>query len=205
MVGILNYLWPSLTLLFGVLFRHAQANVWWLAFGLVSVIAGVIAVKFSSWSDPSAGITSGSFIQVNMFAYTLAVIDAVAWALYSNLSRKLLNPEGISPVPLYMLVTSLPLLFIAIGLEPLPSFVPNDIALLVMWAILAATAYLFWDMGMRYGNIVTISIVSMFIPLFSTLVTAILSHHNLSFTLIFGAILVVFGSMLCSRAICRQP
>jgi drug/metabolite transporter (DMT)-like permease len=55
--------------------------------------------------------------------------------------------------------------------------------------------------GMRKGNVVTISVVSMLIPLFSTVITALLSGSGLTLYLLVAAALVVAGSALCRRSV----
>jgi drug/metabolite transporter (DMT)-like permease len=196
-VGILNYLWPSLTLLFAIPILHARAT-WWLVPGLLSVSTGIIATKMAT---APADITVGALTDLNSLAYTLAVLDAIAWAIYSNLSRKLLHPKGASAVPFYMIVTSVPLLIAGTITEPLPAPTFSGTVLLFIWALATAGAYLFWDVGMRYGNVVAISTTSMCIPLLSTLITAILSNHPLSAMLLTGSALVVLGSTVCRKGV----
>ena len=100
-----------------------------------------------------------------------------------------------------MLFTSVILLVISTRSEMPPS--PNlaDWGLLVAWSMATAIAYLSWDIGMRFGNVVTISTTSMLIPLLSTIMTALLSGYGLSLTLIAAAALVVIGSSLCRRGV----
>lgn len=54
---------------------------------------------------------------------------------------------------------------------------------------------------MRFGNVVTISTLSMFIPLFSTIITAVMSNHGLSPLLMVSAGLVVAGSTICRKGV----
>ena len=143
------------------------------------------------------GATHEAMLHVNPLAYSLAILDAIAWALYSNFSRKLSHPLGASAVPLYMLVT-IAILLTASTLSETPLFPSlSDWALLMTWSVATALAYLFWDIGMRFGNVITVSTISMLIPLFSTVITAALSGHGISSTLITAAALVVAGSFLC--------
>jgi drug/metabolite transporter (DMT)-like permease len=76
-----------------------------------------------------------------------------------------------------------------------------DWLLLVGWSCAAAVAYLFWDVGMRFGNVVTISTTSMLIPLLSTIITAYMSGHGISTMLLISAGLVVIGSRVCRRGV----
>lgn len=195
--GLLNYLWPSLTLLLSIPILDKRAN-WLLGPGLLAAVLGIILGKVATAPPES---TTGVFTHINLIAYTLAVLDALAWALYSNFSRKLSNPSGSSAVPIYMLVTSATLLLLSASFEESRVVTSSDWILLIAWSIGTALAYLFWDIGMRFGNVVTISTMSMFIPLFSTIITAILSNHALSPLLLASAALVVAGSTICRKGV----
>jgi drug/metabolite transporter (DMT)-like permease len=193
--GLLNYLWPSLTFVLAIPILHKRAT-WWLAPGLLCVLLGLTLGKIATAPE---GIAREAFTHVNGVAYSLAISDAVAWALYSNLSRKLSNPNGASAVPLYMLVTST-ILLTASTLTETPISPPlADWALLGAWSVATALAYLLWDVGMRFGSVVTISAISMLIPLLSTIITAVVLGHGISTSLVIAATLVVAGSMFCGR------
>jgi hypothetical protein len=195
--GLLNYLWPSLTLLLAIPILGKRA-AWPLIPGLVAVFIGLLCAKVAT--APS-GELRDAITHLNSWAYSLAVLDALAWALYSNYSRKLSNPKGTSAVPAYMLVGSVLLLIISARIEPPSSQLVSQWALLIGWSLGSAIAYLFWDVGMRFGNVVTISTTSMFIPLLSTIITAAASGHGLTPTLVVAAALVVAGSALCRRGV----
>jgi drug/metabolite transporter (DMT)-like permease len=196
--GLLNYLWPSLTLLLSIPILHKRANGWLLP-GMAAVLLGIGLAKVATAPE---GATHNVLSHLNAWAYTAAVLDAIAWALYSNYSRKLSNPDGASAVPAYMLVGSF-ILFGASFVVPEEAHNPTfgDWIILVGWSFGAALAYLFWDVGMRFGNVVTISTTSMLIPLLSTLITAYISGHGMSTTLLFAAALVVVGSRICRKGV----
>jgi drug/metabolite transporter (DMT)-like permease len=196
--GLLNYLWPSLTLLLSIPILGKRAT-WWLIPGMTAVLLGIFLGKVATVPETA---TRDLLTHLNPWAYTCAVLDAIAWALYSNYSRKLSNPDGASAVPFYMLIGSC-LLFVAnVSLDG-DGRDPHifDWVLLITWSCAAAIAYLFWDVGMRFGNVVTISTTSMLIPLLSTIITAYLSGHGLSSALLVAAGLVVIGSRICRRGV----
>lgn len=195
--GLLNYLWPSLTLLFAIPILHRRAT-WVVVPGIAFVLTGLILGKFAT-APPEA--SRDALMHINPLAYSLAILDAIAWALYSNLSRKLAHPEGASAVPVYMLVTSVALLFASACFETPREVAPSDWILLLAWSLATALAYLFWDVGMRFGNVVTISTTSMLIPLLSTIITALISEHEISPALLTAATMVVVGSSICRRGV----
>mgnify|MGYP006285371775 CR=1 FL=1 len=196
--GLLNYLWPSLTLILSIPILHKRAT-WWLLPGMVAVLIGVLLAKLATAPE---GDTLALFTHLNPWAYSFAALDALAWALYSNYSRKLSNPDGTSAVPLYMLIGSI-FLLVSNALLPSRARDPHiyDWLLLIGWSCAAAIAYLFWDVGMRFGNVVTISTTSMLIPLISTIITGYVSGHRISITLLTSAGLVVVGSRICRRGV----
>lgn len=195
--GFLNYLWPSLTLVLAIPILHKKPT-WVLVPGLLAVLLGLTLGKIATAPESA---THQALMHMNGPAYSLAILCAIAWALYSNFSRKLSNPHGASAVPLYMLVTSSILLTASSLTETPTSPTLPDWALLITWSVATALAYLLWDVGMRFGNVVTISTTSMFIPLASTIITAALSGHGISTSLIIAAALVVAGSSLCRQGV----
>ncbi len=196
--GLLNYLWPSLTLLLSIPILHKRANGWLLP-GMAAVLLGIGLAKVATAPE---GATHNVLSHLNAWAYSSAILCAIAWALYSNYSRKLSNPDGASAVPVYMIIGSLILFgagFVIPNEDLSPTF--RDWFLMIGWSFGAALAYLFWDVGMRFGNVVTISTTSMLIPLLSTLITAYISGHGMSATLLFAAALVVVGSWICRKGV----
>ncbi len=196
-VGLLNYLWPVCTLLLTIPILKKQASLWLIP-GLVAAVVGVLITKIST--SPELSIAR-LFDDLNFFAYSCALIDAVAWGLYSNYSRKLSHPDGASLVPGYMIVASCMLLAYSSWEHTPLQANSSDWMLLIAWGLCSSLAFLFWDIGMRKGNVVAISSTSMLIPLFSTLITALLSGYGLSLGILLGALLVVSGSWLCSKGV----
>ncbi len=195
--GLLNYLWPSLTLVLAIPILGKRAT-WWLAPGLVAVTVGILLGKLATTTE--TGLT-GALTDFNAVSYFSAVLDALAWALYSNYSRKLSNPEGASAVPAYMTIAGV-LLLCASSFSGSPhSPMWRDWILLLSWAALAALSYLFWDIGMRRGSVVAISTTSMLIPLLSTIITAVFSGHGISVSILTSGALVVVGSSICRRGV----
>jgi len=195
--GLLNYLWPALTLLFTISILGKRPHKL-LAFGIVITLAGIVLSKVATASSETA---VDAFSRINPVCYSLAILAAIAWALYSNLARKLSNPEGASAVPLYMVVTGVVLLIASSWLAEPYAATGSDWLIMTGWAIGAAAAYLLWDIGMRFGNVVVISTMSMLIPLVSTVITAVASGHGITLPLVAAAALVVFGSDLCRKGV----
>jgi len=195
--GLLNYLWPAFTLLLSIPILGKKPNKL-LSLGLAATLIGIVLAKIGT---SPADTAIDAFTRINPGAYSLATFAAIAWGVYSNLARKLSNPNGGSSVAIYMVLTSL-ILLVSSSLisEPYRANL-SDWILIVSYSSASAAAYLFWDIGMRYGNVVVISTISMLIPLASTIITAIASGHGITLTLISAAALVVLGSGVCRRGV----
>ena len=94
-VGMVNYLWPSLTILFAVLFNGVRTR-WWLYPGLLVAFGGIIVILSG---DKGFSVTEfvARFAE-NPVSYLLALVAAVTWAGYSSMTRawgKGINPSTI--------------------------------------------------------------------------------------------------------------
>lgn len=91
-VGMVNYLWPSLTILFAVLFNGVRTR-WWLYPGLLVAFGGIIVIL-----SGDKGFSLTEFVvrfAENPVSYLLALVAAVTWAGYSSMTRAWGN--GINP------------------------------------------------------------------------------------------------------------
>jgi len=100
-----------------------------------------------------------------------------------------------------MIVTSIlfVVLYLLFGLEIHP--ILGDYIFLICWSFISAIAYISWDMGMRFGNTVTVSTSAMTSPLFSTVITTLGTGQRLSFPILISAVMVVGGSYLAEKSI----
>lgn len=83
-VGMVNYLWPSLTILFAVLFNGVRAR-WWLWLGVTVAIVGIMRIL-----GGDAGLSWNGFCErftQNPISYVLALAAAVTWAGFSSMTK----------------------------------------------------------------------------------------------------------------------
>jgi drug/metabolite transporter (DMT)-like permease len=78
---------------------------------------------------------------------------------------------------------------------------PAGLTLVYMTLFPTMLAYIFWDIGMRRGNTITVMALSYLIPLLSMIVSVVVLHIPPSPSLWLAAILVVGGALICRRAI----
>jgi drug/metabolite transporter (DMT)-like permease len=192
-VGLLNYLWPALTVLFSLLFLNKKANVF-LVPGTLFALAGIFLVL-----TQSSSISWMSFwrnIGSNPIAYSLALTAAISWALYSNLTRRWAGPMSDSGIALFMPAAGLVLLIFRLMNTEHASWNIQAVVEVLFLGLATALAYALWDIAMRKGDVVLVAACSYFTPLLSTLVSCIYLGIKARRTLWLGCILIVIGSIL---------
>lgn len=195
-VGMINYLWPSLTILFAVIFNGQKAK-WWLAIGMIIAIYGISVVLGNNLVlDIETMIIH---IQSNPLSYLLALFAAIFWAAYSNFTKawaKAQNPT--------VLIFGLDfLLFNMLWLTGYGDSKPWNFSgslVAIIGATVMGLAYGFWTIGVQKGNITVLSIFSYFTPVLSCLFASILIGAELTSTFWLGVGLVVLASFICWRA-----
>jgi drug/metabolite transporter (DMT)-like permease len=205
--GLLNYLWPALTLLLSLpILRHrATAG---LVPGTLLALGGVSLVLTHGTGVSWAGLVAG--VSSNPACHALAAAAAVAWALYSNLARRWGGPNGEDGVRLFAFGTGL-----LLGLASLAWPASRDEALRAAaggWSapaalevaglgLATALAYAFWDAAVRRGNLILVAAASYMTPLLSTLVSCAYLGVRPGAALWAGCLGIVAGSFLSWRSV----
>ena len=202
-VGMLNYLWPALTLAFSVPLLKWRWRVWLLP-GLAITIAGeVLVVGSRLWAGGSSGMHIGGAEAV---IYALGLGAGVSWALYSVLSHKLAHGDEGNAVPFFMLVAGIAISPVALLSAEAPHFAARTSMALAFAALLPGLlAYSWWDRGMRIGNAKVLTIVSYLIPLGSTAATSIVVRTWPQWPVWIGALLVIAGALVCHYSVMATP
>ncbi|AOR65187.1 aromatic amino acid DMT transporter YddG [Pectobacterium wasabiae] len=192
-IGMINYLWPSLTILFS-LFINQQKSRLLLWPGLTLSLGGIVWIMKGE-SDWTPELLWNNIL-ANPLAYSLAFSAALTWALYCNVTKR--YGQGKSGVSLFFFITSLVLwiqyFFSAEG--PISLTLPSLLELLFMGAS-AALAYSAWNAGIQYGNLTLLATASYFTPVLSTLLAAIWLNITPAISFWQGVAMVTIGSLLC--------
>ena len=192
-VILINYLWPTLTIIASVLFAGVRVV---RPLALISgsfIVLASLAVEFLDGHIDTIAL----FARDDRWAYVTALVGAVSWALYSALTRRAGEDSGAgSVIPLFQLTLALalPLSFLP-GLNAYSSFSIFDATLLGIYCILQFAAYLFWDYSMRLGNVVVISLFADFIPWLSLLVAHVLLTIKIGRPTVLSALMLVVGAI----------
>ena len=102
-VGLLNYLWPMLTLVSTVWIFKLKFRVWLIP-GVLMAITGVLLA--TSQNQDLSWVSFANNFGQNSVPYILGLVAAISWALYSTLSRKWAGDRPGNAVPLFMLASA---------------------------------------------------------------------------------------------------
>jgi len=195
-LGLVNYLWPSLTLLFAIPLLKLKVR-WWMWPGAALAFAGVLwAISGGHGIDVHQLIRN---IRSNPVAYAMALGAAVSWALYSNLVR--LFSKGAGMLPLFLLATSAVLwaLYFNYSSTRISMTWRAMTELLAMGAV-TAISYLCWDIAMKKGNATLVAALSYFTPLSAIFIAGLWLNTLPGPSFWPGVGMVVAGSLLCWTA-----
>ena len=192
-LGLLNYLWPALTILFSLALLNKKAS-WLLAPATLLALFGVVLVLTSggsvSWATISEGIGS------NPAAYALALLAAISWALYSALTRRWAGPNSGGAVPFFIVVTGMALLALRLLFPESGSWNAQAVAEAGGLGVATVLAYVCWDIAMRKGDVVLVAACAYLTPFLSTLMTCVYLGTRPGPALWLGCGLIVAGSFL---------
>jgi drug/metabolite transporter (DMT)-like permease len=203
-LGMINYLWPSLTVLFAVLTR-TQRGSWLLVPAIGMCVAGIVCVMKGQhdlsfrllWAD----------MQGNPPAYCLAFGAAFLWAVYSVITRR--YGQGENAVPLFLLVTAAVLwIKYAASDEAALTASVSGLAQVALLGTLTAAAYSCWNIGVQHGNLTLLATTSYFTPVLSACFASLWLGIRPGSNFMYGVAMVTAGSLICwwsSRARLAYP
>lgn len=192
-VGMVNYLWPALTMVAAILFNNQKSN-WLVIPGFVIAILGICWVLGGEQGLDLASMLEN--IKDNPLSYGLAFIGALIWATYCTVTARIAN--GKNGVTLFFMLTALVLWvkYLLIGGAPMV-FDFYAVIYLVLAAAAMGFGYAAWNVGILHGNVTILAGASYFIPVFSAALAAIVLQTPLSMSFWQGAAMVCIGSVLC--------
>ena len=199
-LGMINYLWPSLTVVLALFINQQRAGLW-LWPGLALSLAGIIQVMKGDgvWSPAQMWQN----ICDNPLAYGLAFAAALIWALYCNLTRRW--SQGKNGVSLFFCATALVLWgkYAFVNEAPLHFTFSATLQLLFM-GVSTAIAYSAWNLGIQRGNMTLLATASYFTPVLSAFIASLWLGLHPGWIFWQGVAMVVGGSLLCWLATRRH-
>lgn len=192
-VGMVNYLWPTFTLVATILFNGQKTN-WLIVPGFVISILGIAWVLGGDQGLDLAGMAAN--IKDNPLSYGLAFAGAVIWAAYCVVSPRFAG--GRNGVVLFMALTGAALwIKLAITGGMTITFEPGAIASLFLAAAAMGLGYAAWNVGIMGGNVTVLATASYFTPVLSAALAAIVLASPLPLSFWQGALMVCIGSGIC--------
>lgn len=192
-VGMVNYLWPSFTMLAAILFNRQRAN-WLIVPGFLMAILGIAWVLGGEQGWDLGGMAHN--VQDNPLSYGLAFAGAVIWAGYCTVTSRI--AQGRNAITLFFMLTALALWgkYLFTHGETM-AVSDGGLIYLALAACAMGFGYAAWNIGILYGNVTVLAGASYFIPVLSAALAAALLQTPLSFAFWKGASMVCGGSILC--------
>jgi drug/metabolite transporter (DMT)-like permease len=194
-LGVVNYLWPSLTILISIIIGRQRVS-WTIVPGTALALFGIL------WVVSGEGL-SGSGIWANVasnpLSYSLVLTCAFTFAVYCNITRQYAGGQNL--VTFFFVMTAMALwLKYSIGSEVLTNFTLRNTLELVVAGAAMAGGYALWNQGIIKGNLNTLACASYCAPVLSSAFAAFWLGTQLTMQFWQGALLVAIGSLVCWQA-----
>lgn len=195
-VGMVNYLWPALTMAFAVLFNGQKSGPL-IVPGFALALLGVCRVLGGEQGLDAAALLAN--VRTNPLSYGLAFAGALIWSTYCTVTARI--AEGRNGVTLFFVLTALVLWlkYLAFGGGTLAFDTRTTICLLLAAAAMGF-GYAAWNVGILHGNVTVLAGASYFIPVLSAALAALVLGAPLPPAFWQGAAMVCAGSILCWQA-----
>lgn len=199
-VGMVNYLWPALTLVGTIVFNRQKAR-WWIVPGLALAMFGIVCVLSGDSGFSLPALIAN--VRLNPLSYGLALVGALIWAAYCVVTPKMAS--GHNGVTLFFMLTAASL-WIKLGFtgDISWSVEPLDIVMLFLAAAAMGFAYAAWNVGILSGNTTLLATASYFTPVLSAAFASAVLRSALPLSFWQGTAMVTLGSLLCWHATRRQ-
>jgi drug/metabolite transporter (DMT)-like permease len=192
-VGMVNYLWPTFTMLSAIAFNNQKFNLLIIPGFLISIL-GICWVLGGDQGLDFAGMAAN--VKDNPLSYGLAFSGALIWAAYCTVTNRIAG--GKNGITLFFMLTALALWakYLVTG-DVAMEFSYHAIIYLALAASAMGFGYAAWNVGILHGNVTILAGASYFIPVLSAALAAVLLHTPLSISFWQGASMVCAGSILC--------
>jgi len=193
-VGMVNYLWPSFTMIATVLFTSRKAN-WLIIPGIVIAMLGIIWVLGGKDGLNITEVLTN--IKTNPLSYGLAFLGAVLWSAYCVVTIRI--AKGVNGITLFFMLVAVVLWikYLLVGAQPDMRFNLSSVTALVLAACAMGFGYAAWNVGILHGNVTVLAGASYFIPVMSSALSSVLLVTPLGWSFWQGALMVCVGSVLC--------
>lgn len=192
-MGLINYLWPSLTVLLAVLVSKKAINkgiypaICLSFFGVAWAVSGEQGLSINLLAER---------IATNPASYSMAFFGAFIWAFYCILTKRL--ADGKNAITWFFIATAV-VLWIKYFMSDEPAMVMTSNAAidLLLAGMAMGSGYALWNIGILRGNMLLLATLSYFTPIFSTFLSAMILNIELTTNFWQGVVMVTMASLLC--------
>jgi drug/metabolite transporter (DMT)-like permease len=144
--------------------------------------------------------------RANALPYALALLNAVAWAFYSNLARRWGPASGGGGVPLFVLATGAIMAAGALATgAALPAVSGKTIGIIFYVALVVnLLGYVLWERAMRRGNLPLVSSVANFIPLIAVFIACVVMGTWPGAMIWLACGLIIAGAAVCKLSLAQR-
>ncbi|MDU4839583.1 MAG: aromatic amino acid DMT transporter YddG [Leclercia adecarboxylata] len=192
-VGMVNYLWPSMTILLAVIVNRQKTSPLIIP-GVILAIVGIGRVLGGDGGFSLAEMMNN--VMANPLSYGLAFSGAVIWAIYCVVTQRI--AQGNNGITLFFILTALTL-WMKYLISPQPEFNLSWHAWisLLLAAMAMGFGYAAWNVGILHGNVTVLAAASYFIPIISAVLAAFMLDSHLTLAFWQGTAMVSLGSLIC--------
>lgn len=194
-LGVVNYLWPCLTVLLAMLMNGQKAR-WSIVPGTLLALFGILWVVSGDGLSVQGIVAS---VQSNPLSYSLTASGAVIWAFYCNITRRYGGSQNGLVLSFALTATVLWCKY-TLSSEVIPAFTLRSSIELVAASAAMAAGYALWNLGILRGNMTLLATASYFAPVLSSAFAAVWLGAALTAQFWQGALLVTAGSLICWMA-----
>ena len=194
-LSMVNYLWPSLTVLFNsTAMRGARGCARALPGAAVATVGVMLAIGGDAGLD--AAVVAAD-IASNPLPFALTLAAALAWASYSVVTPRITNGKDATPFFMIGVAAVFWTMFATSG-APVPESVPSIGSILALLAAMGSIAagYACWNHGLLFGNVSRMALASYAAPFLSVTASSIILGLALPGLFWAGVAFVVAGSLL---------
>lgn len=193
-VGMVNYLWPTFTMIATVIFTAKRAS-WLIIPGVLLSMTGIVWVLGGNKGFNILEMLDN--IRVNPLSYGLSFLGALLWAAYCVVTIR--SAKGVNGITLFFMMVAVVLWikFLVSGDPFKMEFTFSAILYLVLAACAMGFGYAAWNVGILGGNVTVLAGASYFIPVLSSALSSLLLATVLEVSFWQGAVMVCGGSVLC--------
>lgn len=198
-LSLINYMWPALILILMPLFFSGRVRWSVLAGGILLCFAGVGFALL--WGLPLAAVAV--VFRDNWPAGLMLAVAALLWAFYSIAARKW--GGTVNGVGWFFVCTGVVFLLFWVASGDALGFRREMLGPLILHAVaINATGYLFWDLGVRWGDMGLMGTLANFLPIGMSLFGAWYLEKPTTPGLWIGCVLVTVGAILCRKGFVKS-